>query len=490
MSTAAPAGVQTTSESPRLRIPDLLAFAALAYIPFLLSSPGKVSGDTKQYLYLDPGRLLSRAVYLWDPHVGTGTVPHQNVGYLFPMGPYYWLMDQVGVPDWVAQRLWMGSISFAAAAGALWLFTLLGTRRSGAIAGAVVFMLTPYQVAFNARLSVLLLPFAGLPWLVGLTIRAAKRGGWRDPCLFALVVLLIGGTNASSLVLVGIAPVLWLVVASVQREIEPRVALGTAGRIALPTVGVSLWWAAGLVSQARYGIPVLDVTENLRQVAAVSRPADLLRGLGNWFLSGSDRLGPWLDQANAYRYDRLVTFATFAVPIAGLVAAAAVRWRHRAYFIALVVVGTIVGVGAWPYDDPSPIGSMFKTLIGRNGAAAALRNTPRVASADRPGDRRADRRGRGRAAPQEGARARFGRGGVRRGRGGVLARLASRVLVGADPARRGRPRVLARRRVDSRPGRRRDESIGAPGFVVRRVPVGQHRRSHHARADGPTVGRP
>lgn len=363
----------------RWRRLDLVAFAALAYIPFLLSSPGKVSGDTKQYLYLDPGRLLSRAVSVWDPHVGTGTVPHQNVGYLFPMGPYYWLMDQVGMPDWVAQRLWMGSISFAAAAGALWLFTLLGTRRAGAIAGAVVFMLTPYQVAFNARLSVLLLPFAGLPWLVGLTIRAAKRGGWRDPCLFALVALLIGGTNASSLVLVGIAPVLWLVVASVQREVRPRAALATAARIALPTVGVSLWSAAGLVSQARYGIPVLDVTENLRQVAGVSRPADLLRGLGNWFLSGSDRLGPWLDQSNAYRYDRLATFATFAVPIAALVAAAVVRWRHRSYFVALVVVGTIVGVGAWPYDDPSPIGSVFKTLVGRNGAAAALRNTPRVA---------------------------------------------------------------------------------------------------------------
>jgi arabinofuranan 3-O-arabinosyltransferase len=374
-----PAGRAAACGGDRWRRLDLIAFAALAYVPFLLSSPGKLSGDTKQYLYLDPGRLLSRAVYLWDPHVGAGTVPHQNVGYLFPMGPYYWLMDQVGMPDWVAQRLWMGSISFAAAAGALWLFTMLGTRRAGAIAGAVVFMLTPYQVAFNARLSVLLLPFAGLPWLVGLTIRAAKRGGWRDPCLFALVVLLIGGTNASSLVLVGIAPVLWLVVASVQREVQPRVALTTAGRIVVPTIGVSLWWAAGLVSQARYGIPVLDVTENLRQVAAASGPADLLRGLGNWFLFGSDRLGPWLDQANAYRFDRLVTWATFAVPIAGLVAAAVVRWRHRAYFVALVVVGTIVGVGAWPYDDPSPIGSVFKTLVGRNGAAAALRNTPRVA---------------------------------------------------------------------------------------------------------------
>jgi arabinofuranan 3-O-arabinosyltransferase len=378
VSTAAPAGVRATPGVPRLRRVDLLAFAVLAYVPALLSSPGKVSGDTKQYLYLDPGRVLSRALYTWDPHIGTGTVPHQNIGYLFPMGPYYWLMAQLGVPDWVAQRLWMGSISFAAAAGALWLLTMLGTRRVGAIAGALVFMLTPYQVAFSARLSALLLPWAGLPWLVGLTIRAAKRGGWRDPCLFALVVLLIGTTNASSLVLVGIAPLVWLVVATVQRDLSPRAALTTIGRIAVPTIGVSLWWAAGLVNQARYGIPVLDVSENLRQVAVVSNPTDILRGLGNWFLSGSDRLGPWLDQAHDYQFERIVTYATLAVPVAGLTAAAVVRWRHRAFCVALVVVGTLVGVGAWPYDDPSPVGSLFKSLAGRNGPIEAIRNTPRV----------------------------------------------------------------------------------------------------------------
>src|SRR5438105_13724413 len=111
---------------------EVCGLALLAYIPFLLSSPGKLSADTKQYLYLDPGRLLSRAAYVWDAHTGGGTVPHQNIGYLFPMGPYYWLMAQLGVPDWVAQRLWLGSISFAAGAGALWLLTKLGTRRSAA----------------------------------------------------------------------------------------------------------------------------------------------------------------------------------------------------------------------------------------------------------------------------------------------------------------------------------------------------------------------
>jgi len=357
---------------------EILGFGLLAYVPFLLSSPGKVSGDTKQYLYLDPGRLLSRAPYLWDPHFGTGTVPHQNVGYLFPMGPYYWVMEQLGVPDWVAQRLWMGSISFAAGVGVLWLLTMLGTRRAGAIAGALVYMLSPYQLAFTARLSVLLLPWAVLPWLVGLTVRALKRGGWRDPALFALVALVAGSTSAPSLMLVGIAPVLWLVFAVLDARATAREALATAARIGLLATGVSVWWATGLVSQSRYGIPILDVTENLKMVAGSSNPADLLRGLGNWFLSGSDRLGRWLDQSGAYADDKWLAVATFAIPGLALIGAAALRWRHRAYFASLVVVGVIVGVGAWPYDHPSPVGALFKDAAGASAFGLALRNTPRV----------------------------------------------------------------------------------------------------------------
>ena len=112
---------------------------------------------------------------MWDPHVAAGTVPHQQIGYLFPMGPYYWVIDRVGVPDWVAQRLWLGTISLAAALGARWLFRMLGTGRAGALAGALVYMLTPYQLAFTARISVLLLPWAALPWLIGLTMRAVRR---------------------------------------------------------------------------------------------------------------------------------------------------------------------------------------------------------------------------------------------------------------------------------------------------------------------------
>jgi arabinofuranan 3-O-arabinosyltransferase len=122
---------------------------------------------------------------------------------------------------------------------------------------------------------------------------------------------------------------------------------------------------------------VLQLTESLRTVAEASSPTDLLRGIGNWFFYGADRVGYSIDQASEYLRSDVVVFATFAIPVLALVAAGVVRWRHRAYFALLVVVGTVVGVGAWPYDDPSPYGALFKSF-GDTAAGLALRNTPRV----------------------------------------------------------------------------------------------------------------
>ena len=260
-----------TSRGRLLDTVIVAGLAILAYVPFLASSPHLLSADTKEYLYLDPSRLLARAPYLWDPHVGMGTVPHQQIGYLFPMGPYYWLMDRVGMPDWIAQRLWLGTISFAAVLGARWLFTMLGTGRAGALAGAIVYMLTPYQLAFTARISVILLAWAGLPWLVGLTIRSVRDRGWHDPALFALVLLTIGSVNASSVLLVAIAPALWLVIEALGGRAAFRNALQATGRIALLSFGVSLWWIVGLRTQGTYGLPVLQLTETLRTVSATLR---------------------------------------------------------------------------------------------------------------------------------------------------------------------------------------------------------------------------
>ena len=144
-------------------------------MPLLLTHPGRVVADTKTYLYLDPGRLLVRAVSMWDPHIGLGTVTHQNIGYLFPMGPLYWLTHLLGVPAWVAQRLWLGTILLFAGLGMLYLLRTLKVRGPGVAVAAVVFMLSPYALDFSARLSVILLPWAGLPWMLALVIRALRE---------------------------------------------------------------------------------------------------------------------------------------------------------------------------------------------------------------------------------------------------------------------------------------------------------------------------
>ena len=166
----------TTARSPgflRTHRLELLAFALLAYVPFLLSSPGEVSADTKQYLYLDPGRLpRTRAVPVGPARRPPGTVPHQHIGYLFPMGPYFWA-------DGAARRARLGG------AAALARHHLVRRRRRRALARSDA--RCPAAPARSparwstcsrrtssrspARISVLLLPWAALPWLVGLTMR-------------------------------------------------------------------------------------------------------------------------------------------------------------------------------------------------------------------------------------------------------------------------------------------------------------------------------
>src|SRR6478609_1739473 len=106
MVTTAAAPTTPVPESSLPRRPDrpasLIRHVILAlgvYVPLLLTARGRVVADTKTYLYLDPGRLLAGASSMWDPNVGLGTVTHQTIGYLFPMGPWFWLFQQLGVPD-------------------------------------------------------------------------------------------------------------------------------------------------------------------------------------------------------------------------------------------------------------------------------------------------------------------------------------------------------------------------------------------------------
>ncbi|HEX4902821.1 MAG TPA: alpha-(1-_3)-arabinofuranosyltransferase family protein [Acidimicrobiales bacterium] len=365
---------------PRLRdwwLP-LAVLAALVYVPLLLTDPGQVLADTKTYLYLDPGRLLSRAVSMWDPHVGLGTVPHQQIGYLWPAGPWYWTFEQLGVPDWVAQRLWLGSIMVAAGGGVLFLGRTWRWRPSSAAAAAFLYALTPFVLTLAARISVILLPFAALPWLLALTVRATHARGWRHAALFGLVVATAGSVNATAILLVGLAPVLWLVYASLgARDITTSRAASTAAKIGVVAIAVNLWWISGLSVQATDGIEVLRYTETAEVVADASTSHEVLRGLGYWFFYGDDRLGPWIEPSVQYTQDLWLLALSYAIPVAGLLALGVTRWRHRTFLIGMLGLGLVLAVGAHPWGSPPPVAGIIKAFL-LTDLGLAMRSLPRA----------------------------------------------------------------------------------------------------------------
>ena len=105
--------------SSRRSAAGITAFALLVYVPIMLTAPGQVAADTKSYPYLDPDRFIGRISSLRDPNIGMGTVTHQNLGYLFPPGPFYWLTHGLlGVPAWVAEQLWLDATCWAVSARA------------------------------------------------------------------------------------------------------------------------------------------------------------------------------------------------------------------------------------------------------------------------------------------------------------------------------------------------------------------------------------
>ncbi len=351
---------------------------AVAYLPLLLTRPGQVGADTKSYLYLDPGRLLSRAPYMWDPNVGLGTVTHQNIGYLWPMGPYYWLMDAIAVPDWIAQRLWIGSIIALAGLGVRFMLRELRWQGAGVTVASFAYAFSPYLLDYAARISVILLPFAGLPWLIGLAARSLRRNDWRTPAVFALVTLTVGGVNATSLLLVMVGPMLWFPYAVfVEREVSLRDAVRAALRITVLTVATSLWWVAGLALQGSFGIPILRYTETYQTVANASLSTELLRGLGYWFFYGTDGLGAWTESSATLVESVPALALSFLLPVLGIIAVLLTRWRHRVFFAAVMAVGMILAVGAHPWDESSPYGGLFRTFTGGD-LGLSFRSTPRA----------------------------------------------------------------------------------------------------------------
>jgi arabinofuranan 3-O-arabinosyltransferase len=360
---------------PRTQRPWALALlAALAYLPALWSSPGRMPADTKLYLYLDPSRLTRLATSSWDPSQFGGWFPHQTTTYFWPAGPWYMLFDSLGVPDWIAHRLFIGTMLFLAGWGVLRLGELLGLSLHAALIAAVIYQWSTYVLPYISRTSLMLLPWAALGWLTVFTIRTMREPGWRAPAMFGLVIFSVAHVNPTAFLMIVPGPVIWVIGELANRRLAVRAAVLGSLRLIAVSASVSLWWVLMLGVQSRYGADVLAYSETLESVSFTATSTEVVRGLGYWLFYIRDTFAPATASSVAYQQNTFVMVAGYALVCLGAFGFVASRWRHRWYAAALFAAGAVLAIGVHPFHEPSPL-----MRIVRDGSLAlALRSSTRA----------------------------------------------------------------------------------------------------------------
>ena len=355
---------------------DFCIIALIAYIPLLLSAPGKLPADTKLYLYLNPGRLLSDAAWTWDTRQLGGWVPHQNVGYLWPTGPWFAFFEWLNVPDWIAHRLWLGSLLVIAGLGARWLAKLLELPTKSYFIAGIAYQLSPYVLPYISRTSALLLPWALLPWIIGLTLKIIHEPKFKYFAIFGLVIMSSGGLNATALLMIAPAPVIWLIDAWSSRKISLKRTLSITGFLAVISGVMSAWWAAGLSVQGKYGASVLSYSEALQSTSATSTATEVLRGLGYWLFYDRNKITALTSASTPYQNNLLIIIVGAILVIAGLLGLLSNQKLKRPLSLMLFI-GIVLSVGANPSDAPSPIWSYFADHP-KSAISLALRSSSRA----------------------------------------------------------------------------------------------------------------
>jgi arabinofuranan 3-O-arabinosyltransferase len=334
----------------------------------MLQHPGQIVRDTKLDLSVDPGRFLASVTHLWNAQAAFGTVPDQAYGYLFPMGPFYWVGAAFHVPVWIVQRTWLALLLTAAFWGAVKMAEAfrIGTPATR-LAGGIAYALSPWILA-QAHDTSYVLPAVFLPWVMvplkrhvdgGLSARAAAaRSG--------VAVLCMGGINASLTFAVLLLPVIWFVV-----QPRHRRPFKLFGLWCVAVFLATAWFVIPLVFQGRYGVNFLPYTETASATTGSTFLPEIFRGGGVWTSLSS---GPFLWSPGGYLIETgpAVIFSSALVTGIGLYGLANRSMPDRRFFGLAVIAGTLLVCAGYNGHLGGPLASDYQSLL--NGSLAVFRN--------------------------------------------------------------------------------------------------------------------
>ncbi len=339
--------------TPRLGIAPLRLAAGCALLIglALVQDPGFLVPDTKFDLVAAPGDFLARAMHLWDAEGAFGQVQNQGYGYLWPMGPFFWLGDLLGAPGWAVQRSWQALVLCVAFVGCARLARALGVRTDAAcLIAAVAYALSPRMLTTLGPISIEAWPSALAPWvLLPLVVGASRGSPRRAAALSAFAIAMVGGVNAAATFAVVPLGALWILTRARGRR-QRSMMLWWPVFTALGT----LWWLVPLGLLGAYSPPFLDYIETSAVTTFPTTLVDTLRGTSDWV--------PYVDSASRAGND-LVTTGYLAVNsgvvlLVGFIGLLDRTNPHRRFLglglglgVVMVGAGHVGSVEGWAAND-------------------------------------------------------------------------------------------------------------------------------------------
>ncbi len=350
---------------PPLRRLRLVACCAVLVGLVMVQDAGLLVSDTKFDLVQAPGDFLSRALHLWDGEGAFGQVQNQAYGYLWPMGPFFWVGDLLGAPGWVVQRCWQAMVLCVAFVGCARVARALGIRSEFAcLVAAAAYALSPRVLSTLGPISIEAWPTALAPWVLLPLVLGSSRGSpRRAAALSALAVGMVGGVNATATFAVIPLGALWLLT----RERGPR-RRQLMTWWPLFTLLATLWWLLPLLLLGAYSPPFLDYIETGAITTFPTTLYDVLRGTSSWV--------PYVDPTRRAGHDLIsdgyLALNSGVVLLVGFVGLLDRRNPHRLFLVVGLALGVLAltaghmgSMSGWGADD-------VRSLL--DGALAPLRN--------------------------------------------------------------------------------------------------------------------
>jgi arabinofuranan 3-O-arabinosyltransferase len=353
-------------------------------LPFF-SATGRYVPDSRDATWFAPGTDISQQFLLWKSSPTLGI--EQHAGILIPMGAVVGILRGIGLPVWVAERLWHGLLLFVAAAGMVLLIDFLRSRRTVAAPAiaAVVYTLTPYAFGYGLPTTAAFVPYVLLPLLMYVTARGLGRDGLAGPALVGLTSFLMGGGNGAPQVYVFVPVIGYMAWAAwVDRSVTTGRVLKFAAWSFLFVVAMNAYWVF-TVSSTTDVANVLAFSEQPSIINVTSSLSETIRGLGFWGFYGGNAFGSWVPTVRSFITSPILILAGFALPIAAIATAWLSRWRYRLFFLFLMILAVMVMSGIFPVRSPTPFGHLllrfFQDVPGGGGLRTTYKFGPALALA-------------------------------------------------------------------------------------------------------------